>query len=245
MADLRVKLLEEVLAGIPKDFYRDDGKRACYYCYVWFHGQTAINVGKGCDNRYLDFVLDESYNSDEARAYVRKYFKELECYFAVSDVTETASFAVEYHLIGHFKRRAEDGTLFNISRGQLRTPGGGIDLSHLGRAAHVAAIPSSLTPLANGKHVRVFKDQPPFAPSDTLTLMTDENPWGSNANTPGSRFFEVVMRQRPATVGDAIAISQQHDKGRAKEERIGGAQGHLRWLYTWGPFLMVNGQFWS
>ena len=208
-----------------------------------FNGPIAINVGKGCDGRYLDFVVDESYNSNKARAYVREHFEGLECFFAASGITETASLAIEYMLIGHFKRRSEGGTLFNVSRGDLRRPGTGSDLSALRETAEVAPVPSHLKPLANGKHVRVFKDQPAFAPIDKLTLMTDDNPWGFN--TPGHHFFEIVMRQRPATVGDAILIAQAHDKGKVRNERIGSAQAHLRWLYTWGPYLMVNGQFWG
>jgi hypothetical protein len=240
--DSRIELLDDLIEkNVPHDHFCDDGTERRFYSYVWFHGPVAIYVGKGCGPRYLKFVV-AGYNSVVALAYVRKHFKELECFFAASEITESASFAIEHMLIGYFRLRSEGGSLLNGKPGRLPAPGSGADLSHLRQTASLAPLPPNLEPLANGKHVLAWKRQPTFAPTDRLTLTTDNNPWAYN--TPGYRFFEAVMRQRPATVADAISMAKAHDGGKVRTERIGSAQGHLRWLYTWGPHLIVNDQFW-
>jgi hypothetical protein len=171
MKGSRIELLDDLVGkGVPHDYFRDDGTELRYYSYVWFHGHVAINVGKGCDGRYLKFVWDKGYNSADAHAYVEANSKELECFFAASEITESAAFAIEHLLIGHFKLRSERGSLFNVKPGQLPAPGSGPDLSHLRQTAAVAPIPLNMKPLASGKHVRIWRDQPAFALTDRLTL---------------------------------------------------------------------------
>ncbi len=253
MTDSRVRLLDDLVATVSKDYYSADGKEPRFYTYVWFHLDVAINVGKGCDKRYREFIANEAYNSAEARDYVRKHHKELECFFAASNITEPAALAIEYMLIGHFKRRDfayEDGpggTLFNVRRGQLPVLSGrDANLWHLKKSAGLIPVLSIITPLAKGKHGRNLKDGPDFAPSDKLTLITDDNPW--QYNTRGWRFFEAVMRQRPATVAETIAMTEAAlrkgiNVGTGRSATI--AQGHLKWLYHWGRYLVVNGKFWA
>lgn len=250
MTDSRIRLLDELVATLSKDYYRTDGTEPRFYTYVWFHRDVAINVGKGRDDRYREFIANEAYNSAEAREYVQKHHEELECFFAASNITETAAFAIEHTLIGHFKRRdfaQEDGsggTLFNVSRGQLpMVPGGNPNAPHLKRAAALVPTRLSTPPLTKGKHARSLKDGLDFDLTDELTLMTDANPW--RPNTPGWRFFEEVLRRRPATVADAVELTQAAlrkgiNVGRGRSSII--AQGHLKWLYHWGPRLAVNGK---
>jgi len=63
------------------------------------------------------------------------------------------------------------------------------------------------------------------------------NSW--RPGTPGHRFYEQVLSQAPATVGDAIAMAAALTEPFTAKQ----VQGHLRWIFTSaGGFLEVDGE---
>jgi len=90
------------------------------------------------------------------------------------------------------------------------------------------------------QHHTDWKAQPNFAPDGTIKLVSPENPWAllgrSGRNGKGYQFFVKVMAKGPATVQEAI------DLGKEIGLKPGQVQGHLRWLYTWGPFVEIDGK---
>jgi hypothetical protein len=113
--DLRIALLNRIAAKVSQDYYRaaqSDPLR--HYAYAWFHGKTCIYVGKGGDaDQWLEFLVNHKTENFDAHRYVMQHGDELEPFFVVSNVTETAAFAVEHYLIQHFKRKRDGGSLFN------------------------------------------------------------------------------------------------------------------------------------
>jgi hypothetical protein len=88
--------------------------------------------------------------------------------------------------------------------------------------------------MSNVTHIQAFRALEAFALEAKINVIG--NPW--RAGTPGFRFYEEVLAQGPATVGEAIA------KAEALEEPFTAkaVQGHLRWLYTSaGGLLEVDG----
>jgi hypothetical protein len=121
-----IKLLNQIVATVPQEFFVDDGSAFYshsingrfsdkamadtnfnHYVYVWFHDETPIYVGKGTGSRFSDFRKSPHYRDG------------MVCYFACSCITETASFAVEYTLINHFGMRSQGGILVNDKPGSL------------------------------------------------------------------------------------------------------------------------------
>lgn len=88
-------------------------------------------------------------------------------------------------------------------------------------------------PLGQKGHIRAYRLQGKLAPSDTLGFNYPTNPW--RGGSPGSVFFDTVLKTRPASVGAALELAKS--KGISEVE----AQAHLRWLFTWGK-LEVNGK---
>ena len=88
-----------------------------------------------------------------------------------------------------------------------------------------------------GGHVVAWRGCKSFDPSATITVVDLVNRW--RQGTPGSDFFEAVLAKKPATVQAALDL--------AKAAGIGAsdAQGHLRWYFTWGSHIQVNGQFYK
>jgi len=84
-----------------------------------------------------------------------------------------------------------------------------------------------------GGHVQAWRNQPAFAPTAKLEFTGGANRW--RAGTPGSKFYEAVMAHNPGTVQAAL------DLGNAAGIKAAECQGHLRWLYTWGVGLKVDG----
>jgi hypothetical protein len=83
-----------------------------------------------------------------------------------------------------------------------------------------------------GGHIQAFRLQGEFAPTSKLEVVATSNPW--RVGTPGATFYDKVLAKKPATVKAALEL--------ADKAGIAGAQGHLRWLFTWGPHLKVDGK---
>ena len=76
-----------------------------------------------------------------------------------SNLTNTAALAIEYHLIGHFKRRSEGGTLFNEDRGHCpgRPGSENESLSYARKMAAPAVVPPGTKPLSKQLYARFIE----------------------------------------------------------------------------------------
>jgi hypothetical protein len=92
-----------------------------------------------------------------------------------------------------------------------------------------------------GAHVLAWRGQKAFDPTSTIRLLNPSvNPW--RAVESADFYSKVLCNPDVTTVQQAIdlAIKLRICKSAAR------VQGHLRWLYTWGPgWLEVNGQLYG
>jgi len=226
--DPRIALLNSIADTVPPDYYRADGTERRFYAYAWFHGQTCINVGKGTGPRFLQFFVNPDYNTLAAHDYVRQHHGELEVFFVNAAITETAALAVEYQLIELFKRRSENGTLYNVSRGSWPPCPSGEPLHHLRRTAEQTVIPPTAKPLSRSGYWRDCKHFiDDFLPTARLRLL--KNVW--REGVPGDHFYKRVL-VFSATVGDVLRLAKQEEIPQATTPRA--VQGHLKWAFTHG-----------
>jgi hypothetical protein len=151
--DHRITLLNRLVKAVPPEYFRSDNGGSHYYTYAWFHGVICVYVGKGAGNRFIRFFESLDYNKTtmDAHEYIARYADELEPFYVASGLTSTAAFAIEHYLIGHFKRRSEGGTLFNVAPGRLpQPPVSGETLSY--GTAERAVIPPGTEPLSKQQY---------------------------------------------------------------------------------------------
>jgi hypothetical protein len=92
-----------------------------------------------------------------------------------------------------------------------------------------------IAPYSHVKHKIAWRRQENFPLDAKVVLISSHNPW-----RPGARawnLFEHVLRKRPIStveqvLKDAGAIGYWETD----------VKSFLRWLYTWGDFIEVNGQ---
>lgn len=92
-----------------------------------------------------------------------------------------------------------------------------------------------IAPHAEIRHVDAFRRCPNFSLEAPARVISSHNPWrrGSRAWS----LFEHVLRKKTTwTVGEIIAEAQ------AIGYNPYNAMSHLRWLYTWGDFIEIDGQ---
>jgi hypothetical protein len=222
--------------------HRDDGGGARYHVYTWWHDADVIYVGKGVGSRSLKFLTSQAYNSDEAHAYIRANWNALTRVVAVSAVPQPAAFAIEHALISYFKRRCDNGTLFNRSPGHRPPPGTGNDVSHLRRPAEIVTASSIPEPLTTAGHIHAWKHVTAARGvplSAAITGLPDQNPWSSGA--PDARVLPLLKRHDPATLADAVKLLA--DNGHKSGEQ--GAYSCLIWLWTWNKGFTLNGLFYT
>jgi hypothetical protein len=85
------------------------------------------------------------------------------------------------------------------------------------------------------KHVDAFRSCPPFSYGSKFQVISTHNPWRRKAL--GWNLFEYVLRKHPdeTTVGQIIKDAK--DIGYDPHNTM----RHLRWLYTWGDFITIDG----
>jgi hypothetical protein len=91
-----------------------------------------------------------------------------------------------------------------------------------------------------GAHIQAWRAalKAGFAPTATLALVQGStNPW--HAGKAGHTFYTAVLAKGPATVQAAITLGATVGFTKAN------VLGHLAWLYTWGPFVTINGNTWA
>jgi hypothetical protein len=83
-------------------------------------------------------------------------------------------------------------------------------------------------------HTAAWRAHKAFPLGATITMLTNTPRW-----RPGSRgadFYAKVLSQGPATVGDAIVLGKKFGYS------PGRVQSFLRFLYTWGDQVEIDGQ---
>src|SRR5262245_51022286 len=93
-----------------------------------------------------------------------------------------------------------------------------------------------------GAHVMAWRGCAPLAPTATLAWApgyTPVNPW--RPHTPGAAFYTAVLAPTLAAGNGTATVQAVIAAGATAGLKAAAVQGHLRWLYTWGPWLTVNG----
>lgn len=91
-----------------------------------------------------------------------------------------------------------------------------------------------IAPHAEIRHVDAFRRCPNFHLEAPARVISSHNPWrrGSRA---WSLFEHVLRKKTDWTVGEIIAEAQ------AIGYNPYNVMSHLRWLYTWGDFIEIDG----
>lgn len=93
-----------------------------------------------------------------------------------------------------------------------------------------------IAPSATVRHVIAFRRCKPFDLNATVRVISTHNPWRPSSH--GYNLFEKVLRPKNTamtTIGQIIDEAEAVGYYRAETAR------HLRWLYTWGDFIEING----
>lgn len=93
-----------------------------------------------------------------------------------------------------------------------------------------------IAPSATVKHKLAWKRQENFDLDATVRIISSHNPWRPNAY--GYRFFEIVLRPKPITTVREILADAANLIGYQSTD----VMSKLKWLYTWGDFIEVDGQ---
>jgi hypothetical protein len=92
-----------------------------------------------------------------------------------------------------------------------------------------------IAPSAEVKHVIAFRRCKNFDLASSVRVISTHNPWRRTAL--GWNLFEFVLRVKTVTtIGDIL--NDAHAIGYDPYNTM----RHLRWLYTWGDFLEIDGK---
>jgi hypothetical protein len=98
------------------------------------------------------------------------------------------------------------------------------------------AHPAGIGHATKGGHVVHWRAQTAFDLNATLQLTSAHNPWRPTA--PGFAFYNAVLAPLGLSETTVGAVIESAGKAGYK---AGVAQGHLRWLYTWGNYMLIGG----
>jgi hypothetical protein len=98
------------------------------------------------------------------------------------------------------------------------------------------AHPAGIGHATKGGHVVHWRAQTAFDLNATLQLTSAHNPWRPTA--PGFAFYNAVLAPLGLSETTVGAVIESAAKAGYK---AGVAQGHLRWLYTWGNYMLIGG----
>ena len=90
------------------------------------------------------------------------------------------------------------------------------------------------SPQEKSEHERRRAAQRPFSLKAKLELTTKYCPW--HPRSEGALFHKILVERTPCTVEEIVLYARGITATRV--------QGHLRWLYTWGDYLKVDGKLW-
>lgn len=91
-----------------------------------------------------------------------------------------------------------------------------------------------IAPHAHIKHKKAWRRCQDFPIDATIKLISSHNPW-----RPGSYSWPIfdLLRKKPmATIEEILNDCQEIGYPRSQ------AMESLKWLYTWGDFIEINGQ---
>lgn len=91
-----------------------------------------------------------------------------------------------------------------------------------------------IAPSATVRHVVAFRRCKPFDPRSSVRVISTHNPWRPNSRA--WNLFEQVLRVKTnTTIGGILEDAEAIGYYRADVMR------HLRWLFTWGDFIEIDG----
>lgn len=89
-----------------------------------------------------------------------------------------------------------------------------------------------------GPHIQAWRACDKFAHDASIEMVAGSgNLW--KENTPGDRFYKLVLAKNPKTVGEAVSLAGKLNPAMRESE----VQGHLRWIYTAsGAYIRIGGK---
>lgn len=186
-----------------------------FYVYLWRHDDVDRYVGKGVNRRWAAHINhDPDDNNQRKYRYFSQRVAEMACLILAEGLASEEKMADRETAEIDLRGLMKDGTgpLLNDRRGgEFR-----------GRRPRGSQKVND--------HVIAWRACKHFPLNAKLEILSPVNPWRDNS--PGGAFYAKVLTARPATIADAIHLSGM---------KPGPAQGHLRWLYTWGDYIAING----
>lgn len=190
-----------------------------YYVYLWRHGDIDRYVGKGVNDRWLSHATPQPNDNNQRKyRYFRDNLGEMSCLIIAEGLAEQDAFLRE---IADIDRRGL-ATLVNHRRG---SNGPGV---RRGKGTKY---------VSTTNHHHACVTCPDFPHGASLRFLRGDNPWG--IGSPGREFYAVLLNKQPATIGEALDFAAIAG-WKAKE-----AMKHLRWLYTWGDYIAIDGKQWA
>jgi hypothetical protein len=89
-------------------------------------------------------------------------------------------------------------------------------------------------------HLKAARACPTWSRDTLVTILCNENPWKPRKNSKyGHQFGNAMLETFPVgtttSMGQLMALEAKH-LGPYK------SQDHIKWLYTWGQFIAINGK---
>jgi hypothetical protein len=191
------------------------------YVYLWRHREIDRYVGKGVNGRWAsDATPDRSDRDQRKYHYFREHGHEMIRHILAEGLDRWEVAPRELDEIGSRGFLADGtGTLLNDPKAR--------------RAMAPRMRNESERRHQTTQHYLDFKAVS-FPETATLEYRSDKNPW--RANIGGHPFYALILAKCPATTGAALDLAE------AAGWRRKQAYDHLRWLYTWGDYIAVDGK---
>jgi hypothetical protein len=194
------------------------------YVYLWRHGNVDRYVGRGVNSRWLSHAKPDRNDRNQSKAlYFRQHGHEMTCHILAEGLDRWKVGEREWNEIE--------------SRGCLIDDGGPLLNDPKARRAVAPRMRNeSERRHQTTQHYLDFKSVA-FPETATLKYRSDRNPW--KENTGGHPFYALILKERPGTIGEALDLAEAAGWGRKQ------AYDHLRWLYTWGDYIAIDGKRWA
>jgi hypothetical protein len=219
---------------IYQDGKQVSGDPVGHHVYLWRADETDRYVGKASAGQTRRWKQHTKYvaNSENRRKerYFRRFASRLSC-FILAEALPSEEDLGEREIVEIDKR----GTVAAGTGPLLNARGGSVFYAPRSAPGERSS--------STSQHHDDWKAQPDLAPTATIRLLTTDNIWAikgrAGKNGRGYQFFVKVLAKGPKTVQEAI------DLGKKIGLTPGQVQEHLRWLYTWGPYMEIDGRLWQ
>jgi hypothetical protein len=194
------------------------------YVYLWRHDDIDRYVGKGVSGRWADHATPDRNDRNQRKYhYFCEHGHEMTCHILAEGLGRWEVAPRELDEIRSRGFLADgSGTLLNDPKARRVTAP---RMRNEGERRHQTT-----------QHYLDFKAVS-LPETATLEYLSDRNPW--NMNTGGHPFYALILEKRPTTIGGALDLSVA--AGWKKKQ----AYDHLRWLYTWGDYIAIDGKPWT